>query len=189
MKRQLVIAFAVFAILAAACGGDSDGDTTPGLPGATGVSTPTTAASAPTATVSVPVATIVLEGPPAPPAAGTTFVVNVRLQGATNLAAFQFSPVFDANAVELARVTEGGFMGSTGRVPTCSLAVEPRPTFFCVTGGASPAGPSGDGLLAAIELRALAPGETTISLENVTATMPDARDIPVQASALVLTIF
>ena len=115
-------------------------------------------------------------------------LVTVRIAGATNLAAFQFTPVFDEAVLELVDITDAGFAGSTGRVPTCSRSRMERTTYFCVSGGAQPPGPSGDGDLAVLEFRALAPGQTEVTLDRISATMPDATDIPVTSEPITITV-
>ncbi len=177
----------------AACSGGGGNDATPAPPAAPSVaatqppSTPVT----PTPTIAPRDVTMRLDAPvPAAPAAGQTFTISVRVFGAANLGAYQFSPAYDSAILELVSVQDGGFLGSTGRSPTCSTEGVPggQSTFYCVTLGAQPAGPSGDGALAVLEFRALAPGTTDVTLEQTTATMPDAVDLPVTVEAVTVTV-
>lgn len=189
MKRWVTICVLAAAVLVVACdsGGDDDAVTsTPPIATTTVASVPTL--PPPTATVVAPTAALVLVPPPAPAAVGAPVLVTVRITGATNLAAFQFTPVFDEAVLQLVNITDAGFAGSTGRVPTCSMSRMERTTYFCVSGGAQPPGPSGDGDLAVLEFRALAPGETQIALEAISASMPDASDIPLSTEPIAITV-
>jgi hypothetical protein len=132
-------------------------------------------------------AALIMSTPP-PATTGAAVSVTVRIVGATNLAAYQFTPVFDAAVLELVNVADAGFAGSSGRMPSCSLSRTEAPTFFCVSGGGQPAGPSGDGDLAVLEFRALTPGSSEISLERLEASMPDATDIPLTAEPITVTV-
>ncbi len=189
MKQLLSICLFAAALSPAACTGGDDGDAPTPSPT---VATTTTAAvptlPPPTPTVVAPTAALVIVPPAAPAAVGAPVLVTVRITGATNLAAFQFTPVFDEAALELVNITDAAFAGSTGRVPTCSRSRMERTTYFCVSGGAQPAGPSGDGDLAVLEFRVLAAGQTQIALEGISATMPDATDIPVTSQPISITV-
>lgn len=127
---------------------------------------------------------------PAAPIAGQTFTITVRIEGAVNLGAYQFSPAYDGGLLELVSMQDGGFLGTTGRAPRCSTEGVPggQSTFYCVTPGAEPAGPSGDGALALLQFRALAAGATEVTLERASATMPDARDLPVVVEAVAVAV-
>ena len=127
---------------------------------------------------------------PAAPVAGQTFTITVRIVGAANLGAYQFSPAYDSAVLELLSVQDGGFLASTGRAPTCSTEGVPggQSTFYCVTLGAQPSGPSGDGALALLRFRALTPGVTDVTLDRATASMPDARDLPVTVEPVTVSV-
>jgi hypothetical protein len=182
----------VMAAAVAGCSGGGGGDASP-APAVTASAVATTAptsAAPPTPTVAPRGVTMRLEAPVPAPGVGGTFTVGVRILGAANLGAYQFSPAYDSAVLELVSVQDGGFLASTGRPPTCSTDGVPggQSTFYCVTLGTQPAGPSGDGALAVLEFRALAAGETNVTLDGATATMPDARDLPVSVEGTTVTV-
>jgi hypothetical protein len=165
------------------CGDDDD----------TGVATQTAPASAesPTRVVPTPIslATIIIDDPPAV-ANGDVFALRVRIAGATNLGAYQLTPQYDRDALVLLDVRDGGFIGSTGRTPTCSKeGAAPAPvTLFCVTAGSEPAGPSGDGNLAVLEFRAQRSGASDVGFERITITTPDGTEVPIAAQGAAVTV-
>jgi hypothetical protein len=127
---------------------------------------------------------------PSAPAVGQTFTIAVRVEGAANLGAYQLSPTYDTALLELVSMQDGGFLASTGRPPSCNTEGAPggQATFYCLTIGSQPAGPSGDGDLALLEFRALQPGATQITLERASATMPDATGLPVRVEPVEVAI-
>jgi len=187
IRRHIARGLVLTALLAA-CNGDDGSDRTPSPPAA-----PTEAAApvTPSPTVAPREAMMRLQEPtPTRPIAGQMFTIPVLILDAANLAAYQFSPVYDSAIMELVSTQNGGFLASTGRSPTCSTEARPgaRVTFYCVTLGAEPAGPSGDGTLAVLQFRALTPGTTSMTLEGATASMPDARDLPVTVEPITVTV-
>jgi len=69
------------------------------------------------------------------------------------LGAFEFQLKFDHKVFDIA-IQEGPFLGSTGRLTNCSMTIvtENDIRFGCVSTGASPPGPTGDGVLAFIHV-------------------------------------
>ena len=125
-------------------------------------------------------------GPAGPVRVEAQFTVNIQIDGATNLGAFEFE--FDANPVvagtTAADIHLGTFLGSTGRsTGELRLASSPltpgRPLYGAYSYGAQP-GPSGNGPLVSVTMQATGPGVsslelgylkvTTVSGEEVTAT-------------------
>ena len=111
------------------------------------------------------------------------FALRVRLTGATNLGAYQLTPSYDRDALVLTDVRDADFLSSTGRTPSCSKdGLAPAPvTFYCVTLGGSPPGPSGDGNLAILEFRATGAGSSGVGFERITITTPDGTEVPIAA--------
>ncbi len=103
-------------------------------------------------------------------AAGQVFSQTIRLQDVSDLGAFQADVTYDPAVVQAEGVTQGAFLGSTGR-----SVLAPPPAIDNVTGrvrwGAgsfgAPAGPTGSGDVAIIRFRALGTGKTTLSFEHV----------------------
>ena len=192
--RRIVIAPAIAActLLLAACG-DSRGGADPTAavratvePSATVAAPPPEATSTATAPVAV---TITVEASPEA-FAGSQFTATVRIDGASNLGAYQLTPAFDSAGLRLISVQDGGFLASTGRQPSCQTAPAPTggTTLYCVTTGAQPPGPSGSGTLATITLQTLANGTFDVSVDQVLVLTPDGTEAPVTVAATMVTV-
>jgi hypothetical protein len=122
--------------------------------------------------------------------AGSQFTATVRIDGVTDLGAYQLRPVFDESALRLISVQDGGFLGSSGRFPSCQLSATEGgvSTFFCVTAGTQPPGPSGAGVLATITLQALTAGTYELSLADVQLTTPNGTESPVAVAGATVTV-
>ena len=171
-------------LAALACGDDDDTGVAPTATQPVTAETPTRVV--PTA---ISLATIAIDQPPAA-ANGDVFALRVRITGATNLGAYQLTPQYDRDALVLLDVRDGGFLGSTGRTPTCSKqGLAPAPvTLYCVTVGGEPPGPSGDGNLAVLEFRAQRPGDTNVGFERITITTPDGTEVPLASEGAIVTV-
>ncbi|MGB6837603.1 MAG: cohesin domain-containing protein, partial [Dehalococcoidia bacterium] len=88
--------------------------------------------------------------------AGSNFEVDVVVANVTNLGAFEFTLAFDPALVEFASISQGPFLGSSGRTVSCMppLLAEGSVSFTCVTLGAEPGGASGSGVLAVAQFSA-----------------------------------
>ena len=109
-------------------------------------------------------------GPAGPVRVGDQFTVNIQIDSATNLGAFEFE--FGANPVvagaTAADIHLGTFLGSTGRTTgELRLASSPltpgRPLYGAYSYGAQP-GPSGNGPLASVTMQATGPGVSSLEL-------------------------
>jgi hypothetical protein len=122
--------------------------------------------------------------------AGSQFTATVRIDGVTDLGAYQLRPGFDETALRLISVQDGGFLGSTGRIPACQTSAPEGgvPTYFCVTAGTQPPGPSGSGVLASITLQALGAGTYDLTLGDVQVTTPNGTEAPVTVTPATVTV-
>lgn len=104
---------------------------------------------------------------------GQAFIVNVMLDGAVNLGAFQFDVTYDSTVMTVADVELGSFLGSTGRTAQ-PVGPDIDNVAGLVTFGAfsfgSNAGPEGTGLLAAVTFTAVGSGTSALNLQNVVVT-------------------
>ena len=101
----------------------------------------------------------------------TTFNVEVWVDYAADLSAFQFTLTWNQAIVQLLNVNLGPYLTSTGR--TLGGQVGPNigtgtVTYGAYTTGATPAGPSGSGKLATLQFRALAYGTSALDLTSGT---------------------
>ncbi len=114
--------------------------------------------------------------------------VDVVIDNASNLGAFQFDMLFSPGVVHANMATVGPFLGSTGRtvIPVGpqidNTSMPARLTFGAATFGSSP-GPSGSGVLATVVFEPKAVGSTALMLENVQVADVNGQTLPVAAIA------
>jgi hypothetical protein len=99
---------------------------------------------------------------------GDSLTIDVAVENATNLAAFEFRLKYNPDVLELIGVTQADFLGSTGRNVTCYRPADADPSqalpgnvgLGCVTGNTPGSEPpvNGSGLLAHIKFSAKGPG-------------------------------
>jgi hypothetical protein len=103
--------------------------------------------------------------------------VQISLAGVTNLGAYEWQLAFDPNVVTFVSATNGAFpsdpglLGSTGRIPSCQAPILPpsqdlepgNVRFGCATGGPTPPGPTGGGLLSTVTFQPAADGAPNIA--------------------------
>ena len=122
--------------------------------------------------------------------AGTDLMVTVRIDAVTDpdgLGTYEFILSFDPNVLTFESFANGAFLGSTGRGVSC---VPPRtdvdgdtiedPGFVrvgCNTFAPSPAGPTGDGLLATVTLSTSCAGSSIVTFSKMNLGDPLAGDI------------
>lgn len=111
--------------------------------------------------------------------AGSQFNVSVAVDEVSNLAAYEFTLQFDPNVVTYVSVSNGGFLGSSGRTVFCPGVILDVGTvrFGCATMGTDP-GASGSGQLAQITFSAAAEGVSSLDLTAVSLSDPLSNDIP-----------
>ncbi|MBC7233441.1 MAG: hypothetical protein H5T68_09420 [Chloroflexi bacterium] len=98
---------------------------------------------------------------------GQTFTVGVHISNTVDLGAFEFTLAYSPTILEVITATLGSFPGSTGRtVVPVGPVINPGAgmvTYGAYSLGSTPEGPTGDGLLAILTLRALAEGESSLN--------------------------
>lgn len=94
---------------------------------------------------------------------GQVFTVGVAITDVVDLGAFKFTPGNTSTVVEAATVIMDSFLGSTGwAFAVAGTIISPtagKVAFGAYSPGATPEGPSGNGVLAVLTLRALAERE------------------------------
>lgn len=103
---------------------------------------------------------------------GADTTVDIAVANSPEVGAFQLTLAFNPAIVSVSDLSEGPFIGSTGRLVNC---LQPPPgsgsvQFSCVTLGAAPAGPTGMGVLATVTLHGEATGVSPLSLQGVILT-------------------
>ena len=153
---------------------------TPG-PSPTPTYTPT---PGPTPTLDPNVPAILIDPPSQSVTLGDYFEVDVLARNVTDVAAYEFTIQFDPDILVLSGISNGTFLGSTGRGVFC-----PTPTvsggevrFGCVSSGATP-GVSGTGLLAEITFQASSSGESPVDFLASALADPLGKTIDIQSAS------
>jgi hypothetical protein len=190
--RAVPLLIVLCSALAVAACSDDDGDPVPTntiVTDATSTPVASTPAPEPTPPPQPTSATLTVEIP-ADVVAGGQFTATVRIDGVTDLGAYQLRPQFDDAGLQLISVQDGGFLASTGRIPACQTSAPEGgvPTYFCVTAGTQPPGPSGAGVLATITVQALVAGTYDLTLADVQVTTPNGTEAPVTVAPATVTV-
>jgi Cohesin domain len=111
---------------------------------------------------------------------GDNFGVDIRIENVENLGSYEWLLTFDPAVLDYVSVSNGSFLGSTGRTVFCPGAILDTGSvrFGCSTAGTTPPGPSGAGVLATITFSALATGTSSLDLVWAQLSDPLAEDIP-----------
>jgi len=136
-------------------------------------------------------AVLTIDAPSSVPAGGGEFEVRIEIEGAQNLGAYEWWIRYDRNVVELTQppesaISDGGFLGSTGRTVSClppilppSQGLEPgNVRFGCNSAGAAP-GVNGNGLLSTIRFVPVAGGSPNIQFVCAGLADPLGDGIPI----------
>jgi len=117
------------------------------------------------------------------------FTVEIMVEDASNLAAFDFSLSYDPSVVENVSVQGGDFLGSSGRQVFCpepTIYTDPEPGaladlhFGCASKGEGNTGASGSGLLATVAFAPCKAGVSSLTLVVPNHTVADPMGEPVE---------
>ena len=101
---------------------------------------------------------------------GSEFTVEVRIDNANDIGAYQFKLSFDPSILQAVSVEDGGFLGSTGRsVSTMPPSIDNGAgsiTFGAYSTDGGTPGPSGSGTLSVVHFHAVAPGTSPLNLSD-----------------------
>ncbi len=105
---------------------------------------------------------------------GGYFTVDVMVANVNHLGAYEFTLQFDPDTINYVTVSNGPFLGSSGRSLYCPDPITDAGIlrFGCVTSGSSPPGASGSGQLAQVVFQAAAPGASPLTLVEVALADP-----------------
>ncbi len=170
--------------------------TTPSpTPAATDTATPTetptpipTATPTPTGTPA-PGVGIVQVNPQNQTVGSGTASVDIEINGVNDLGGYDFTLTWDSALLTFVAVTNGSFLGSTGRTVTC-LAPTVTATsvaFSCQTTGAGP-GPNGSGVLAAVQFATVGLGTSALALSGVSVTNTSGGSFTVNTNDGTITV-
>jgi hypothetical protein len=136
-------------------------------------------------------ATMRIVGPTSVSLGAASFEVRVDVEGVTNLASYEWQIAYDRTRIELtdppaSAVSNAGFLGSTGRMPTCLLYLPPgvqdvvipegSVRFGCVTLSLTPPGPDGGGTLSTLRFRPVGEGPANLNFALVGVSHPEPTD-------------
>ncbi len=116
---------------------------------------------------------------------GATVTAQIAIDNVTNLGGFQFDVVFNDALLTPVNINVQSFLGSSGRSVVCLPTIEAdRMELVCITLGASPPGPTGNGFLAQVTLQAQTAvlGLSPLHLEGVILTGVTGAELPVAAT-------
>ena len=122
--------------------------------------------------------------PPGTAPLGENFQVSVNVEGAANLAAYEWILTYDPALLTYVEgsATNASFLGSTGRTVQCPPEIldpeEGSVRFGCATIGATPPGPSGSGTLSTLTFSPVAAGSASLCFTFISLADPLAEDIP-----------
>ena len=122
---------------------------------------------------------------------GETFAIEVMIEGAKDLGAFQFELTYDPSIVRVQETALGDFLESTGRsvVPLGPQVdnVAGKVAFGAISFGVGP-GPDGRGTLAVVTLTARGEGGTALDLRDVQVLDTGGSPQPVTVEGARLTV-
>jgi len=123
--------------------------------------------------------------------AGDGFSVDIVADDVSNLGGYALTLAFDPSVVAYDSVSNGPFLGSSGRTVNCftPTVVPGSITYTCVTTGPTPPGPSSAGILATVSFTAQAEGTTPLSLQGTTLADIVGTEIPSTPHAGTITVF
>lgn len=117
-------------------------------------------------------------------AVGDVVEVLVTVENVRDLGAFEFTLDFNDGDLVPKGVEEGDFLKTTNRESVCSELPRGKGTLAlaCVTLGADPLPPSGNGVLAKVTFEARQAGTSRLTLRDVKLATPPGDEITVQTS-------
>ncbi len=124
--------------------------------------------------------------------AGSDVFVDIYVDGVASLAAYEFELAFQSNVMTYVSVTNGPFLGSTGRAVTClpPLLGEGTVRYGCLTFAPPPPdGPTGSGLLATVRLGTSCSGISSLNLNiaNLSETLGASIPTNTQSGSVTIT--
>jgi len=96
-----------------------------------------------------------------------TVTVDINIENAVDLGGYLFTVTWDDTILDFVSVSDGLFLGSTGRAVVCApVTLLPGSATFTCTSIGTDAGPSGAGTIATVQFVTLADGKTLIVLAD-----------------------
>ncbi len=125
-------------------------------------------AAAPGAPVAMPIS-LMLNAPPANQAVGGTFQTTVMLTGGRNVYSVAMQAQYDPKVLELVNVDSGEFLARDQKPVSLVHRIDNGTVTISATRPPQVNGITGDGVLCTLTFKAIAPGETAVTLTKVGA--------------------
>jgi len=134
--------------------------------------------------------TVRLDLPTDPAETDERINIAVTVDDVTNLGAFEFRVAFEPAVLQAEEVEPGPFLGSSGREVNCLPAniEEGSVRLVCVTLGATPAGPTGSGVLGTVSFKALQAGVSPLRFERLLLTDPPGQQVAAASEDASITV-
>jgi len=122
--------------------------------------------------------------------AGSTFAVNVVVNGARNVYSAPLQINFDPNTLQLVNISNGDFLGRDGQAVAVVHREDAATGSMMVTGTRPPGsgGISGEGTLFTLTFQAKQPGQSTLSIQRAMLRDPEMQSLPASGSQAAVTI-
>jgi general secretion pathway protein D len=123
-------------------------------------------------------------------AAGSTFAVNVVVNGAQDVASLPLQISFDPSKLQLVNVSNGSFLARDGQAPVLTHREPPDSGTAQMTASRPPSAPgiSGDGPVFTLTFMAKAPGATNLIINRTSARNPSGQPVPMAGSQATVTV-
>ncbi len=127
--------------------------------------------------------------PQVTPAVGSTFAVNIALNGAANVYSVPLQVSFNPNSLQLVNISNGGFLSRDGQVVTL-VHREGTPGSVQMTATRPPGsgGVSGQGTVFTLTFVAKAPGQSVISIDQAGARDGNMQPLPLGGAQAMVTV-
>jgi len=159
--------------------------------GSVPVAQPSAASSAPTPTLTPrggDEASFAFDPPTVKQAAGSTFTVNVLLNGAQNVHTVPLQLSYDPKVLQVANVSNGTFLSQDGQIVTVSHREDDGTMQVTATRPPGASGISGQGPVVTLTFVAKAPGQTSLTIAKGGARDPAMQALPVAGATATVTI-
>jgi len=157
---------------------------------ATGAQTPAMPTTAAAAAVASGTANFLFDPPTIQVAKGNTFVVNLLISGAQNVASVPVQLNYDPKMLELVNVSNGGFLSQDGKAVALVHREDETVGQVQITASRPPGsgGVSGQGAVVSMTFQAKATGQTPLTVTRGGARDPGMQSIPVNGATAAVVV-
>jgi len=122
--------------------------------------------------------------------AGSTFTVNILLNGAQNVSSVPLELSYDPKLLQVVNVSNGGLLAQDGQIVTVTHREDDSTGVMHVTAARPPgaSGISGQGTVVTLTFKAKAPGQGALTIARGGVRDPAMQAVPVNGAAATVTI-